>query len=130
MQFRNRSRNQGTQAARKYVRNIIEAHHSDALDERRVEDLLGLNNALPYFNNSLPVIPYTQISRISARAFGHGANGAVYAAQWKRPTGALGATHQAPSDVPVVLREMFQLVQGGNTSQRFLKEVHVSFGVR
>jgi hypothetical protein len=95
LQFRSRAEHQDMQAALKYFRNIVEAHHAGTLHERAVEDLLGSDNALPYFDKSLQIIPQIQLSEVSSSPIGHGANGAVYAARWQRPNGALATTNRA-----------------------------------
>lgn len=126
LQVRSRVEHQDKHAALKYFRNIVEAHHAGTLHERAVEDLLGPDNALPYFDKSLPIIPQTQLSKVSSSPIGHGANGAVYAAQWQRSGGALATTNSEASQISVVLKEILPVGRGGSTVQRLLKEVRTS----
>ena len=126
LQFRSRTKHQDLQAALKYFRNIIEAHHAGNLDQRPVVDFLGPENAQPYFDKSLQIIPQTQLTKVSSNAIGHGANGAVYAAVWDRPTGALATTKRAASQIPVVLKEILPIARGVNTLHRLLREVRTS----
>jgi hypothetical protein len=117
---------QDIQAALKYFRNVVEAHHAGTLHERTVVDFLGPDNALPYYNKSLQIIPQTQLSEVSPNPTGHGANGAVYAALWQRPTGALATTNRRAPQVSVVLKEILPDGRGVNTLRRLLKEVRTS----
>jgi hypothetical protein len=126
LQFRSRTEHQDIQAALKYFRNVIEAHHAGTLHQRTVLDFLGPDNALPYFDKSLQIIPQTQLSEVSSNPIGHGANGAVYAALWQRPTGALATTNRAASQISVVLKEILPAGRGVNTLQRLLREVRSS----
>ena len=90
---------QDIEAALKYFRNVIEAHHGGTLHQRPVIDLLGQHNALPYFDKSLYIIPPSQLSEVSSSPIGHGSNGKVFGALWQRPTGALATSNCAASKI-------------------------------
>ena len=123
LQFRSRKEHQDIQAALKYFRDVIEAHHAGTLRQRTVVDFLGPGNALPYSDKSLQIIPQTQLSEVSSVPIGHGANDTVYAALWQRPTGALATTNRTAPQISVALKEILPVGRGVNTSQRLLKEV-------
>lgn len=127
MQFRSRITHQDTEAAIKYFRNVVEAHHAGSLHLHIIADLLGSGNTRPYFDKSLQIIPENQISEISPNPIGRGANGAVYAAMWQRPPGILATTTHKAALISVVLKEIFPVNREPDTLGRLLREVGNSF---